>query len=311
MSFGGGFFAHCGSGRKAGARHGKATAQPLWSEHVSSSGVPALAPTATLGHRPGMIGRIAALHRHPVKGFTPERLTAVVLAAGAHFPCDRIFCVENGPSGFDPAQPAHLSKMRFTVLARIPALARIRTAYDEATGRLTVEAPGRPPLVVVLTTAEGRAAFEAWLTAFVAEHDPQTGRGPLKVLAGSEGGHRFMDSRKGFVSLLNLASVRDLERRLGRPVDPARFRANIWVEGLPAWAEAGRAGQVLHLGQATLTVLADIDRCAAVHVDPTTGEKDIDLVPELFALRGDIFCGVYAEVSGGGRLAVGDDARAA
>lgn len=258
-----------------------------------------------------MIGRIAALHRHPVKGFTPESLRAVVLAAGAHFPCDRIFSVEDGPSGFDPAHPAYVSKMRFTVLAKIPALARVRTAYDEATGDLRVEADGRPPLVTPLTTPQGRADFVAWLTDFFAEQEPLESHGPLRVLSGAERGHRFTDSRKGFVSVLNLASVRDLEQRLGRAVDPARFRANVWVEGWPAWSEAGRAGQTLHLGQAELTVLADIDRCAATHVDPVTGEKDIDMVPELFAVRGDIYCGVYAEVAKGGRLAVNDKAIAA
>ena len=255
-----------------------------------------------------MIGRIAALHRHPVKGFTPQSLRAVVLTAGKPFPCDRIFSVEDGPSGFDPAHPAHLSKMRFTVLAKIPALARIRTAYDEATGDFAVEAPGRPPFAVRLTTAPGRSAFEAWLAAFLAEHEPLDTHGPLKVLAGAEDGHRFMDSRKGFVSVLNLASVRDLEQRLGRPVDPARFRANVMVDGWPAWSECGRAGQSLRLGEASLTILADIDRCAATHVDPTTGEKDIDMVPELFAHRGDICCGVYAEVTAGGRVAVEDAA---
>ncbi|MDB5458271.1 MAG: molybdenum cofactor sulfurase, partial [Caulobacteraceae bacterium] len=89
-----------------------------------------------------MTGRIAALYRHPVKGFTPEPLDAVVLTAGAHFPCDRLYTVEDGPSGFDPAHPAHISKMRFAVLAKIPALARARTAYDEASGEFRVEAVG-------------------------------------------------------------------------------------------------------------------------------------------------------------------------
>jgi uncharacterized protein YcbX len=255
-----------------------------------------------------MIGRIAALHRHPVKGFTPESVRAVVLVAGESFPCDRIFSVEDGPSGFDPAHPAQVSKMRFTVLAKSPVLARIRTAYDEATGDFMVETKGRPPFIARLTTPQGRVALETWLAAFLVEQEPPESHGPLKVLAGAEHGHRFMDSTKGFVSLINLASVRDLEHRLGRPVDPARFRANVLVDGWPAWSESGRAGQTLRLGGTVLTVLADIDRCAATHVDPATGEKDIDMVPELFALRGDICCGLYAEVTVGGRLAVDDAA---
>lgn len=79
-----------------------------------------------------MQGHIAALYRHPVKGFTPERLAHADLAVGGPFPCDRLYAVENGPSGFDPAAPGHISKQKFTVLAAIPSVATAHTAYDEA-----------------------------------------------------------------------------------------------------------------------------------------------------------------------------------
>jgi uncharacterized protein YcbX len=255
-----------------------------------------------------MTGRIAALYRHPVKGFTPEALQAVMLTAGAHFPCDRLYAVEDGPSGFDPAAPGHLSKMRFTVLAKIPALARARTAYDEESGVFHIAAPGRAPFAACLDTGEGRAAFEAWLLDFLAEHEPDETHGPLKVLNAQ--GHRFMDSRKGYVSILNLESVRDLAQKLGRPVEPERFRANVLVEGWPAWSEYGRTGETLRLGDAELTVLSDTVRCIATHVDPATGDKDIDMVPEIFAQQGHMCCGLYAQVTNGGRLAVGDVALA-
>jgi uncharacterized protein YcbX len=254
-----------------------------------------------------MTGRIAALYRHPVKGFTPEPLEAVALTAGAPFPCDRLYTVEDGPSGFDPQAPAHISKMKFAVLAKIPALARARTAYDEASGQLQVVVDGGLPFLGRLTTQEGRAAFALWLAGFLEDEVPDDTFGPLKVLTAP--GHRFMDSKKGFVSVLNLDTVRDLERRLGRAIDPARFRANILVEGWPAWSEYGQApGRVLRLGAAQLRLLADIDRCAAIHVDPATGERDIELVAELFGQVGHICCGIYLEVAQGGPVAVADEA---
>jgi hypothetical protein len=52
--------------------------------------------------------------------------------------------VENGPSGFDPAAPAWVTKQKFTVLAAIPKVAQARTRYDDASGVMTAEAPGRP-----------------------------------------------------------------------------------------------------------------------------------------------------------------------
>lgn len=255
-----------------------------------------------------MTGRIAALYRHPVKGFTPEALDAVRLEAGGYFPGDRLYAVEDGPSGFDPSAPQHISKMRFAVLAKIPALARARALYDEETGALSVTADGFPPFFGRLTSAEGRAAFEGWLAEFLEEQAPGDDFGPLKLLAAPPG-RRFMDSRRGFVSVLNLDSVRDLESRLDRPVDPARFRANVLVEGWGAWAERGLGPDGrFRLGAAKLKLLGDIDRCLATHVDPHSGVRDIDVLGALQAEYGNIFCGVYAEVAEGGRIAIGDRA---
>jgi uncharacterized protein len=159
-----------------------------------------------------MAGRIGGLYCHPIKGFTPEALNATHLDVGGHFPCDRIYAVEDGPSGFDPGAPAHISKMRFAVLAKIPALARAHTQYDDVSGQLSVMTDGRLLFAGPLTTSEGRAEFERSLADFLNEEAPEHVTGPLKVLV-APGRHRFADSRKGFVSVLNLESVRDLAAR--------------------------------------------------------------------------------------------------
>ncbi|KQY28860.1 molybdenum cofactor sulfurase [Caulobacter sp. Root487D2Y] len=249
-----------------------------------------------------MHARIASLYRHPVKGFTPERLEGAELTAGRCFPCDRLYAVEDGPSGFDPAAPAHVSKMKFTVLAKIPEVAKARTAYDAATGVFTARAEDRPDFAGDLREAEGRRGFESWLADLLGE----AVQGPLRVVEGP-GDHRFMDSRSGYVSIVNLASVRDLEARLGRPVDPLRFRANLYVEGWPAWVENDWAGRTMRVGEARAEVLKPIVRCAATHVDPITAERDIDLVKALFDHYGHMLCGVYLKVEEGGAVAEGDE----
>jgi uncharacterized protein YcbX len=248
-----------------------------------------------------MEARIDALYRHPVKGFTPERLESADLIAGACFPCDRLYAVEDGPSGFDPAAPGHISKMKFTVLAKIPAVARAHTAYDEASGVFRASAEGQPDFAGDLRSAEGRAGLEAWLTALLGEDLS----GPLRVIEGP-GAHRFMDSRSGYVSVVNLASVRDLEARLGVPLDPLRFRANLYVEGWPAWVENDWTGRALKVGSATAEVLKPIVRCAATHVDPITAERDIDVVKALFDAYGHMNCGIYLNVTQGGRVREAD-----
>lgn len=249
--------------------------------------------------------RVVGLFRHPVKGFTPEALDAVFLRPGAHFPGDRRFAVEDGPSGFDPAAPAHVSKMRFTVLARLPQIAAIRTRYDDDEDTLTAWHPDFGELRAQMDSEAGRQVFATWLSAVLGD----AVRGPLCVLA-APAEHRFMDSRSGFVSIINLASVRDLAERIGRPLDPARFRGNILVDGWPAWAELELAGREIQIGDARLSGLKPITRCAATHVDPATGRADADLVAALFENYGHMDCGLYAEITIGGRVAPGDPAAA-
>jgi hypothetical protein len=253
-----------------------------------------------------MTGRIAALWRHPIKGFTPEALDAAVLQAGRFFPGDRVWAVEDGPAGFDPAAPKHINKMKFAALVKIPELARARTLYDEETGVLSVTAEGFPPFHGRLTSEAGREAFALWLAEFLEEQAPEESYGPFRVLQAPDG-HGFVNSRNGLVSVLNLDSVRDLEQALDRPIDPLRFLANVWVEGWGAWSEYGLgAGRPLRLGEAQLKLRDDIVRCLATHVDPRSGVRDMDVMGALQARNGHIFCGIYAEVTEGGRIAVGD-----
>jgi uncharacterized protein YcbX len=248
--------------------------------------------------------RIAALHRYPLKGFSPERLTRVMLEAGGHFPADRLFAIENGPSGFDPAAPAHQPKIRYLMLMKNEAIARLVTRYDDGTGMLSITHEGVLVAQGDLATDEGRSRIEAFLESYLPAEER---RGPLRLLGGTPvGAYRFTDSPRGHVSLLNLASVADLESRIGAPLDPLRFRANIHLEGLPAWAEFGLLGQSFETTSGLrLTITKRIDRCAATAVDPVTGLRDLPVVRTLMEAYGHIDCGVYAEVTHGGTLAEG------
>ena len=251
-----------------------------------------------------MAGRVASLHRHPIKGFTPERLAEVRLETGAYFPCDRIYAVERGPCGFDPATPQHLSKWRFAVLANHAALARAVTAYDEASRVLSVQVAGEPRLKADLSDPAGRQAFTAWLSGFLGEHEDEA-----LTLIDSGPAHRFTDDRQGEVSLINLQSVRALEASLDAPVDPLRMRANIYVEGWPPWAEMqATCGAVVRVGEVVCEVIKPIPRCIAVHVDPVTGARDLDVLGAMRRDFGHVNCGLYVRVRQGGRVAEGDAA---
>jgi hypothetical protein len=105
--------------------------------------------------------------------------------------------------------------------------------------------------------------------------------------------------------LINLATVREIGRSLGREVDPLRFRGNLYVEDLEPWAEFAWVHRTLAAGEVRLACAERIDRCAATNVDPTTAERDLNIPLALRQTYGHIDCGVLLRVLQGGRLETG------
>ena len=247
-----------------------------------------------------MTAKIESLYRYPVKGLSPEPVTRATLKAGDYFPGDRLFAVENGPSGFDPAAPQHQSKIKFLMLMHNERLATLRTRYEDATGTLTIEQDGRSAVRADLATKEGRLAVEAFFRRFV----PTELRGPPKLLQAE--GHSFSNVPAKVVSVINLASVAAIGTAIGAPVHPLRFRANLYVEGWPAWHEFDLLEREIAIGDARLKVTKRTLRCPATEVDPDTGVRDLAIPTTLMQTYGHADCGVYAQVIAGGEVAVGD-----
>jgi uncharacterized protein YcbX len=244
--------------------------------------------------------KIEAIYRYPVKGLSPQKLQDTVLAPGRTLPADRLYAIENGPSGFDPAAPSHFPKIRFLMLMRNERLAALHTGYDEASHTLVIRHDGREAVRADLRTREGRLAVEAFMRRYV----PDELHGPPKVLFGD--GHSFSDNASKVVSIINLGSVAEIETAMAAPVDPLRFRANLYVRGWPAWSEFDFVGRELAIGNARLKVIKRIKRCAATEVDPVTGTRDLHVLKALMDKFGHVDCGIYAQVVAGGPIAPGD-----
>jgi uncharacterized protein YcbX len=250
------------------------------------------------------LAKVDTIYRYPTKGLSPEPLGRTRLTAGQTVPGDRLYAIENGPSGFDPAAPSYQPKSRFLMLMRNERLARLRSRYDDASHTLAIESEGRT-IRGDLRAAAGRGDIEAFFAAYCAGEL----RGPPKVLQAP--GHSFSDVAKKVVSIINLASVAALETAVGAPVHPLRFRANVYVAGWPAWREFDLLGREIAIGKdARLKVVKRIVRCAATNVDPDTGIRDLSIPDTLMRTFGHADCGVYGEVIANGEIAVDDEVRA-
>ena len=259
-------------------------------------------------------GAVSSLWRYPVKGFTPEPVSEALLFPGDFFPYDRLYALEVGHSGFDTTNPKTISKMKFAVLARFAAVARLRTRYNEYEEVFEVTDEDGKTWRFDMTSEAGRHSLARHVETVLARHeDYDPVAFPLKVLSAPDPAvvhshFRFTDSAKGFVSFLNLNSLRDLGQRIGRDLDPLRLRANIWVEDQVAFEDHNWVGKHIRLGEEgpEFEVLKPIVRCVATHVNPQTAERDVDLCSALWENYGHRDCGIYAKIVKGGAVRPGD-----
>jgi MOSC domain-containing protein len=233
---------------------------------------------------------VAGLFVYPVKSARGIALERAHLAATG-FRWDRHWMLID-PKGTFLSQRTH------------PQLARI---VPEITAQgLTLRAPGQPELrvpfaadgarVVVrvhrdpcIGLAQGRAADE-WLSRAVGEavqlvrvpaHPERQANpafaGPAPVPMG------FAD---GFpVLVCNEASLEDLNARMPQSIPMERFRPNVVLRGLPAWAEDRI--DTLTVGKLTLRLVKPCTRCTIPSVDQHTGLRGADPAPVLRSFRFD------------------------
>jgi uncharacterized protein len=185
-----------------------------------------------------------------------------------------------------------------------PQLARI--VPEISAEALTLHAPGQGELRVALATdgeslavrvhrdpcvglAQGRVADE-WLSRAMGETvrlvrvPPHPQRRANPAFAGTAPAP--MGFADGFPLLVcNEASLGDLNARMPQSIPMERFRPNIVLRGLPAWAEDRI--DTLRLDELTLRLVKPCTRCTIPGIDQHTGLPSMDPAPVLRAFRFD------------------------
>lgn len=243
---------------------------------------------------------IHEIYRYPVKGLSGERLDHVTLSPGDAIPHDRRFALAHGSVQFDRKNPTWMAKTNFLMLMKNEKLAQLRVRFEPETGFLTIERDGKQVIKANATEPLGRTLIGQFFASFMAAET----RGTPKLVDAP--GHMFSDVPEKVLSIISLASIRDLERVVRQPVHPLRFRANVYLDGARAWQEFDWSDKEISLGDVRLKVIGPIDRCAATNVDPETAQRDLNIPLDLKRGFGHVNMGVYAEVLDAGTVSQGD-----
>ena len=258
--------------------------------------------------------RVAALFRHPVKGFTPEPRESLVVRPDGRVAGDRVLAFRFANAA-TPEQEDGLDywpKAKGLALQDFPSLAALRLAFDDETRTVRIRR-GPEILVEAGLDEEGRRRLVDAVTGYLrttpdgARLD-RPGRTPL-VLVGDGASPRFQDRPRGFVSVHGRASAAALGRELGAAIDDRRFRSNVVIDGLDPWAELDWDGDV-RIGEVALRAEGPIVRCLATHANPETGVRDAPVLTTLtrrIGQREPTLGRLLLPAGAGGVIRVGDE----
>lgn len=242
---------------------------------------------------------ITRLCRYPVKGLSVEDLQEIHLNPDEPVPGDRRFALSM--AGMDNSQTAWKSKASFLTLVCHEKLAALETQFNEETNTLSILRMGKEVSSGCLGDPSGRATVEDFLFTYLARSVPAKPH----IVAADEG-IALTDTQTPFISIVNLASVRDLERVVGAEINPLRFRANVYFDCGQPWCELDWIGHDIAIGIARLNIAERTGRCAATGVDPESGIRDHNIVAILQSEFDHTDMGVYATVMNSSNIAIGD-----
>ena len=239
--------------------------------------------------------KVTALWRHPIKSHGREALERVTLTKGLAMPFDRLWAVAHDAAKTDGT--AWAPCQNFSIGSKSPALMAITATLDETSETITLRHPRQPDLTVQPDTQF--AELLAWVRPLADANRPL----PDRIFRLD--GRGFTDTPFASVSFCNRASHAAVEAITGSPLQKARWRGNIWFDGVTPWEEFGWMGRDIRIGTAKLRIEERIRRCKATTANTDTGERDIDTLKALNTLDHQDF-GVYATVIESGDIALGD-----
>ena len=108
------------------------------------------------------------------------------------------------------------------------------------------------------------------------------------------------------VSLINIQSVDDFQKKINEKVEISRFRGNICIDGIKPWKEREWIGKTIKINNISFKVEKNIPRCVAINLKPTTDDNSLNLLQSLKKNYNHFEMGIYLTVLDDGEINLGD-----
>jgi len=108
------------------------------------------------------------------------------------------------------------------------------------------------------------------------------------------------------MSLINLNSIKDFEKKINEKIQIQRFRANFYVDGIEAWEERNWVDKIIKINNVSFKVEKNIPRCVAINLEPKTDDNSLNLLQSLKKTYNHFDMGVYLTPLEDGKIEIGN-----
>ena len=108
------------------------------------------------------------------------------------------------------------------------------------------------------------------------------------------------------VSLLNIQSIKDFQKKIGKEIETPRFRGNICIDGIKAWEEREWIGKIIKINNIPFKVEKNIPRCVAINLKPKTDDNSLNLLQSLKKTYNHFDMGIYLTALDDGNINIGN-----
>ena len=247
---------------------------------------------------------ISSIYYCPVKTLSFQSIESCNVKKELGIINDRIFAFSRGvdlkKANSMEAIPNDRKLINLLTLKNSPALNKYNFTYKE--GKLSLNLKEKE----ILSISPDNNEEKIKLSEKICELESSLAK-PIFLLKNTE--FPFFDTSHSnnvfnSISLINLNTVRDFEKKISEKVEFERFRGNFYFEGLDAGEERNWIGKVIKINNVSFKVEKNIPRCVAINLKPKTDDNSLNLLQSLKKTYNHFDMGIYLTSLDDGKIEI-------
>jgi uncharacterized protein len=246
---------------------------------------------------------VSSIHFSPIKSLSFQSINTAIIKKDIGFEEDRIFAfsraIDMSLAKTIEKNPSERELIHFLTLKNSPVLNKYDFKYEN--GIISISGDNKEISTISIEDKEA-------ISKEISKLEPNL-PGPIYFLKNEL--FPFYDttnssSISNTISLINLNSIKDFNKKINKEIEFQRFRGNIYIKDLDAFEERNWINKTIKINEAEFKVLKHIPRCSATNLKINSDQADINLPNELKKVYGHMDMGIYLYPLNNGKISVND-----